>query len=163
MADYERLWAPWRMGWIAGEKEPGCFLCRMVGEDKDAENYLLERGEHCFVCLNSFPYNNGHLLISPYRHNGDLTQATPSELSEMMLLGQRWAGHLKKAVNPSGYNLGMNLGVAGGAGVAEHLHMHLLPRWGGDHNFMSCVAETRVINQSLTACYEALKEAQHTS
>ncbi|GMU54847.1 MAG: hydrolase [Candidatus Xenobia bacterium] len=159
MADYERLWAPWRMGWIAAPKDPGCFLCRMTAEDDDARNYLLERGQHCFVCLNGYPYNNGHLLISPYRHNGELGAATPEELTEMMLMAQRWAEHLKKAINPSGYNLGMNVGVAGGAGVAEHLHLHLLPRWGGDHNFMSVVADTRVINQSLEACYQALREA----
>lgn len=163
MANEERLWAPWRIGWIRGEKEPGCFLCRIPGETRDAENYLLERGQHCFVCLNSYPYNNGHLLISPYRHNGDLAAATSEELAEMMELSRRWVAHLKKAIHPSGFNLGMNLGVAGGAGIAEHLHMHILPRWVGDHNFMSAIAETRVINQSLESAYEALKEAQQAS
>ncbi len=163
MADFDRLWAPWRVGYIRGPKDPGCFLCRMVGETEDTANRLLERGEHCFVCLNGYPYNNGHILISPYRHNGDLASASPEELAEMMQLAQRWSVFLKKAVNPTGYNIGMNVGVTGGAGVAEHLHLHLVPRWGGDHNFMSVVAESRVINQSLDEAFAALKEAQAQS
>lgn len=160
MAEFERLWAPWRMGVIRAPKDTGCFLCRMVGETDDEANLLLERGQHCFVCMNGFPYNNGHLLIAPYRHNGDFLAATPEELAEMMQLAQTWAARLKKALAPGGFNLGMNIGVVGGAGVSEHLHLHLLPRWGGDHNFMSVVAETRVINQSLAECYQVLKEAQ---
>ncbi|MEW6280325.1 MAG: HIT domain-containing protein [Candidatus Eremiobacterota bacterium] len=156
MGEHERLWAPWRIGFILGPREEGCFLCRLPAERADRQNYLLERGSRAFVCLNAFPYTNGHLLVSPYRHAGDFQVLESDEMSEMMQLAQRWMGIMSETMKPHGFNLGMNLGAAAGAGVADHLHLHVVPRWGGDHNFMSTVADIRLINQSLEECFELL-------
>jgi ATP adenylyltransferase len=157
MGENERLWAPWRIGFILGPHEEGCFLCRLPAQDRDAENYLLQRGTHSFVCLNRFPYTNGHLLISPYRHTGEFTSLTPEELGEMTQLAQSWVGRLQQEMRPGGFNLGMNLGKPAGAGVADHVHMHVVPRWEGDHNFMSTVGDIRLINQSLDELYQVLR------
>jgi ATP adenylyltransferase len=153
----ERLWAPWRLGFILGPKPEGCFLCQKPGEQRDAENYVLERGSTCFVILNAYPYNNGHLLISPYRHTGDFGVLTTEELNELMSLTQRWVQRLQERMRPEGFNIGFNVGKAAGAGVAEHLHQHIVPRWSGDTNFMSTVSDMRVINQSLDELYALLK------
>lgn len=134
---------------IRAPRVPGCFLCDKPKEDRDAENFILERGRTCFCLLNLYPYSNGHLMVAPYRHTGNLADLSDEEIAEMMTMAREWVRDLQSAAQPHGFNLGLNMGVAGGAGVADHLHLHLVPRWGGDTNFMSVLGETRVVNQSL--------------
>jgi len=156
-----RLWAPWRVKFILGPKTPGCFLCSSAAEDRDAENHLLERGGLCFAILNRYPYNNGHLMISPYRHVGDLGALETEELTEIMLMTRDWVETLRESMQPQGFNVGFNLGAAAGAGVADHIHMHAVPRWDGDTNFMLVLGDVRVVNQSLDECFELLRHTRH--
>lgn len=149
MVDLERLWAPWRIGFLVGPRPEGCFLCDCPERAEDPESLVLELGRSCFVILNRYPYNNGHLLVSPYRHTGDLSELTLDEMGEMMALAQRWEGIVRERMNADGFNLGLNVGAFAGAGVADHLHLHLVPRWRGDVNFMSVMTDVRVVNQSL--------------
>ncbi len=155
----ERLWAPWRSGYVSGTepKDTRCIFCVKPAEDRDAENYILWRGELVFVILNAYPYNNGHLMVVPYEHNGDLTAADPRALAEVMAVSRRCVAVLYECLRPAGYNLGMNLGAPAGAGVADHLHLHIVPRWTGDTNFMTVLADTRVLPQSLRDSYNTLK------
>jgi ATP adenylyltransferase len=155
----KQLFAPWRMEFIrqAGEEAPGCFFCRYLEEpQRDGENFVLARGAHCFVLLNRYPYNPGHLMIAPKRHCGDFTALSAEELGEMMALAQRAVGALKALAQPHGFNLGFNLERAGGAGVVDHVHLHLLPRWIGDTNFMPAIADTKVLPESLEETYRGL-------
>ncbi len=149
MAGREHLWAPWRMQMIRAPKEPGCFLCQKAAEDQDAENLVLERGRTCMCLMNLYPYSNGHLMVAPYRHTGEFTSLSDEEVAEMMTMARGWVGDLQKVGSPQGFNLGLNLGTAAGAGVADHVHLHIVPRWRGDTNFMTVLAEARVINQAL--------------
>jgi len=151
------LWAPWRVGFILGPKAPGCFLCECPAADKDEENLILGRGETCFAILNRYPYTNGHVLIAPYRHTGDLTELSDAELTEIMIMTRGWVNASKRAMNPHGFNVGFNLGEAGGAGVADHVHLHIVPRWRGDTNFMSTLGDARVVNQSLAESCRLLR------
>ena len=151
------IWAPWRINFILGEKEKGCFLCRKLNEDRDRENYILERTDHCLVIMNLFPYNNGHLMVAPFRHVGKLEELTEEESCEIMRLLRRWIKILKKAYNPDGFNAGINLGKAAGAGLEDHLHFHLVPRWNGDTNFMPAIGATKVMPESLDRGYDHLK------
>ncbi|MDO5297267.1 MAG: HIT domain-containing protein [bacterium] len=157
-SNMERLWAPDRIGMIRAEKTPGCFLCEKHRdtEDNDKANLVLERGKHCYCLMNLYPYTNGHLLVAPYQHTGDLGDLCPEELTEIMTMVRRWVVLLDKWAHPDGFNMGMNIGRAAGAGVAAHLHWHIVPRWVGDVNFMSSLAGTRVINQSLEGAWEEL-------
>ena len=148
----ERLWAPWRIGFLRAEKPLGCFLC-------EAENYVLERGKHAFVCLNAYPYAAGHLLVAPYRHVAELTLLEQPEMHELMELVQRWVGLVKHTMQPEGFNVGINQGKAAGAAIADHLHAHVVPRWVGDVNFISSVGDIRVIHQSLEEAYTMLRDA----
>lgn len=159
MADHERLWAPWRIGFLVGPKPDTCFLCECPAQAKDEENLVVERGRTCFAILNRYPYNNGHLLVAPYRHVGDLADLTPEEMGEMMLLARKFAAIMRERMNIDGYNLGMNVGKSAGAGVADHIHLHLVPRWHGDINFMSVMTDVRVVNQSLQETRALLSEA----
>ena len=145
---------------IKAPKGQGCFLCQKHSEDNDRENLVLERGKYCYCLMNLYPYNNGHLLIAPYRHTGDLADLQAEELNELMSMVQTWVGVIKKYANPQGFNIGMNVGTAGGAGTAEHLHMHIVPRWNGDTNFMTVFADTRVVCQSLTEARDELVKAR---
>jgi len=144
------LWAPWRIEFIRGPKENRCFLC---GKKEDFnspdEDMMIYRGQENFVILNRFPYNSGHLLISPYRHIGDIAQLTSSERGEMMDLLIDAKNLLQRVLNPQGYNIGFNLGAVGGAGVADHIHQHIVPRWNGDNNFMPVIGDTRVVPEAL--------------
>ncbi len=153
------LWSPWRYRYVsqAGKGE-GCPFCLKLAADsaKDRENLVLFRGRNNFVLLNLYPYTTGHLLITPNAHVANFDQATPETLAEMMALAQRLQKALHQFYNPEGYNLGMNLGRCAGAGVADHLHLHLLPRWTGDSNFMTVVGETRVQPEDLLATYDKL-------
>lgn len=155
----ERLWAPWRDAYVSAPKEstPGCIFCDKPREDRDAANYILLRAERVFVILNAFPYNNGHLMVVPYAHLGQLEEVPAATLAEMMTVTQRAIGVLKARLNPAGFNLGMNLGVSAGAGVADHIHLHVVPRWNGDTNFMPVVADVRVLPQALSSSYETLR------
>ena len=160
----ERIWAPWRMEYISGESakrlpEGACVFCHKWAESDDAENLVLRRGETCYMLMNLFPYTNGHLMVTPVRHVADFCLLTQAEQLEMFDLTQESVGALKRAMNPDGFNLGMNLGRTAGAGIEEHLHMHIVPRWNGDTNFMSVLGETRVISEAIRESYEKLVEA----
>jgi ATP adenylyltransferase len=145
----DRLWSPWRLTYIMREGEAsGCVFCDALTE-ADAEPLVLFRGPSCFVVLNLYPYNNGHVLVAPNRHIASLATATAAELCELMELTRRAELALTEAYSPHGLNMGINLGTAGGAGVLEHLHMHVVPRWNGDTNFMTIVGTTRVLPEEL--------------
>jgi ATP adenylyltransferase len=142
----ERLFTPWRMAYVTtADKTPGCVLCRARDGEDGADRLIVHRAELCFVVANLFPYSGGHVMVAPYRHVGSLGEATVEELGEMMALARRLEGVFGEAYRPDGINLGMNLGKSAGAGVADHIHMHLVPRWTGDTSFMTVVGETRVI------------------
>jgi len=148
----KHLWAPWRLDYVAGAKPAGCVLCQVAGTQDDAAAYVLYRGRHNYVLLNRFPYNSGHLMIVPYTHVGDLTRLSRAELAEMMAISQGVLEAFARCFRPEGVNLGMNLGQAAGAGIDDHLHLHLVPRWLGDTNFLTAVEDTRVVPQSLEDC-----------
>jgi len=153
------LWAPWRMKYIRScSKDSECFLCRALSEDKDEENLILLRGEKSFIIMNRYPYNNGHLMIAPKRHVGDLLQLNDGELIEMIKMIKLAVKALKSEYNPDGFNIGLNLGRAAGAGLEDHLHMHIIPRWVGDTNFMPLISETKTIPELLTESYSRLKK-----
>ena len=153
----DALWAPWRIGYILDKNQEGCFLCRNPQSGDDAANLILLRERNCFVCLNAYPYNPGHLLVSPYRHTGELDDLGDQELSDMMLLTRRCKQILQRAMKPEGFNIGVNLGRVAGAGVLDHVHLHIVPRWGGDTNFMPVLSDTRVLPQALAEVYANLK------
>lgn len=156
----KNLWAPWRIGYIQGLSEKGgCFICRDVENPQDDDkNLVLWRTDKSIVVLNHFPYNNGHLLIAPIRHIADLEQASDEELLELTKLIRESQKALSLAIKPHGFNVGMNFGRCGGAGLPDHLHIHLVPRWEGDTNFMSVCGDAKVISQSLTELLELLKQ-----
>jgi len=145
----ERLWSPWRLAYVSGGGEPkGCIFCDALVQ-ADAAPLLLFRGACCFVILNLYPYNNGHLMVVPNRHVATLADATPDELGEMIRLTRVAEMALTEAYRPQGMNVGMNLGRQAGAGVADHMHIHVVPRWTGDTNFMSVVGSVRVVPEEL--------------
>jgi len=153
----ERLWAPWRLEYIVGAKEEGCIFCEFPKRGDDAKHLILHREALVYVIMNAFPYSNGHLLVAPYRHVGDISELTDEESLGMMLLAKKCCGVLREAVRPDGFNLGINLGTAAGAGIADHVHMHIVPRWNGDTNFMPVLADVKVIPEALEATYAKLK------
>lgn len=155
----KRIWAPWRMEYILAAKRPGCFLCEMVQEERDRDNLLLYRGENAFVVMNKYPYNNGHLMIAPYRHLSLMEELNDDELLDLMQLTQRAIGVLKARIRPDGFNVGINLGKVAGAGLEEHLHVHIVPRWSGDTNFMPVFSDTKVMPQALHEMYDQLLPA----
>jgi ATP adenylyltransferase len=153
------LWTPWRFRYIAAAKDEGCIFCDAVAAGDDARTHIVFRGEKCFIILNRYPYTSGHVMVVPYAHVADLSAADPEMLAEMMRLAQKVQVALELNYRPQGYNLGMNLGRAAGAGVAGHLHLHVLPRWSGDANFMTTISETRVEPEDLETTYEKLHRA----
>lgn len=155
----ERLWAPWRLQYVGKEKAPGCIFCDKPKAGDDRAHYIVHRGAHSFVILNAFPYNNGHIMVAPYEHIADLEELPPATAGDMMALAQLATRALKATFFPDGINLGFNLGAAAGAGIADHLHMHLVPRWVGDTNFMPVIGDTRVIPESLEQTFDKLSEA----
>jgi ATP adenylyltransferase len=158
----DRLWTPWRYQYIqAASPKNECVFCAKLKENRDAENYIVFRAERNAVLLNLYPYTNGHLMVIPYEHVATLEEAAPETLAEMMRLTQQSERHLRRLYKPEGINLGMNIGECAGAGVAGHIHMHVLPRWIGDANFMSTVAETRVLPEELGTTYRRLHAAFH--
>ncbi|MGB6844673.1 MAG: HIT domain-containing protein [Candidatus Acidiferrales bacterium] len=154
------LWTPWRYRYIAdASKDEGCVFCAALAADDDSKTFIVHRASKNFVILNLYPYTTGHVMIVPYVHVADLSASDPETLAEMMRLAQRVQSALESTYHPQGYNLGMNLGRAAGAGVTGHLHLHVLPRWSGDANFMSVVGETRVEPEELPTTYERLRQA----
>jgi len=184
----DRLWTPWRYAYVTGQDKgrpkrgvpealaawPGelhCVFCNMLAavkyavengmgqQEADAAVYILERGETCFLVLNAFPYNSGHLMVVPYVHESSLAALPEGTAAELMRLTRRSERVLRKVYRPGGLNLGLNLGESAGAGVADHLHLHAVPRWSGDTNFMSVLAETRVLAEMLGDTYKRVREA----
>lgn len=155
----DRLWTPWRSTYMKAKKEPGrCVFCDAAARNDDRETLILHRAEYCFVILNRYPYTSGHLMVAPYQHVSRLTAISEAAAAEMMRLTRRAETAIERAYQPDGLNLGMNLGEAAGAGIEEHIHMHVLPRWRGDANFMTTVSEARVIPEDLDTTYGKLSE-----
>ena len=152
------LWSPWRMDYILSRKQKGCFFCKKPKEKKDRKNLILFRSRYAFVMMNRFPYNNGHLLIVPKRHSFDLDQLHHEELEDLFFLLKTSTRVLKKTLKPHGFNIGINLGVVGGAGE-KHIHFHIVPRWTGDTNFMPVLGETKIIPEYLENTYHKLHSA----
>lgn len=157
----ENLWAPWRLEYIAGntEKIEGCVFCEVIKQNDDARYYIVHRGKHCYVILNKFPYNNGHLMIVPYEHTSDWLSLPDEIQMDCHQVINKSIMAIRKVFNPDALNLGMNMGKAAGAGIEEHLHYHILPRWEGDTNFMPVIAGTKVISESLESAHKKLKKA----
>ena len=137
----------------------GCIFCTLPAEHRDVENYILYRGTLCFMMLNRYPYNNGHLMIAPYQHVPSIEQLDAATLAELMAQAQLALRALRQVMNPDGFNMGINDGKVAGAGVADHMHMHVVPRWYGDTNFMPVIADTKVLPELLSSVYEKLKRA----
>ena len=155
----ERIWAPWRMEYITGTKDQGekkCFLC--LEGDKDEKDLVLARGTKAFVIMNKYPYANGHVMVVPNRHVGKIEDLTDEELLEMMQLVRMISSVLRQELSVDGLNIGINMGKAAGAGLEEHMHVHIVPRWFGDTNFMPVIGETKVISEHLHATYRKLRE-----
>ncbi|HEY3789866.1 MAG TPA: HIT domain-containing protein [Urbifossiella sp.] len=162
----DQLWAPWRMAYVADPKEKrkpptadACFICQGLAATDDRANLLVHRTPLSVVLLNKFPYNNGHLLVAPNDHKGRLDELTPEQILDLQLVLRKMLGILEARMKPDGFNIGLNLGKAAGAGLPGHLHWHIVPRWNGDVNFMPVVADTKVIVQSLDALYDLLVDA----
>ncbi|NBT59653.1 HIT domain-containing protein, partial [bacterium] len=159
MTSLKQLWAPWRMVFIkGGEKQlSGCIFCELPQQDQDSRNLILYKGQHTFVILNKYPYNNGHLMVIPRKHTADLNALSAEEQSDLMIYTNHCISALKQTYKPEGFNIGMNLGAAGGAGIREHLHFHIVPRWTGDTNFMPVLADTKSMPQHLDESFEQLQ------
>lgn len=150
------MWTPWRMDFILSGKPVECIFCSKPREQRDRENYILYRGHHGFVMLNAYPYNNGHLLVTPYAHVPTLEQLDDATSAELMLLTRRGIGALRRAMTPEGFNVGVNIGKAAGAGITDHVHVHVVPRWTGDTNFMPVVGDVRLVPELLETTYDKL-------
>ena len=154
----EHLWAPWRMSYVTGEKPEGCIFCAKPALPDD-EALIVYRGELIFIMLNTFPYNTGHLLVAPYRHIADPLDLEPQEGGELMYALRVAMETLGLAMRPEGFNIGANVGAVSGAGFADHMHVHVVPRWGGDTNFMAVTAQVRIVPEALAETHRKLKVA----
>lgn len=160
----EHLWSPWRMKYITNNEHPGkCIFCTAPGDPDSPENLIVHRGKFAYVILNRFPYTSGHLMVVPYVHHASIEDLRPEIRAEMMELVNETVKILRVVYHPEGFNIGINLGSAAGAGIAEHVHMHIVPRWNGDTNFMSTVGETRVIPEDLEGAYRKIVAAWQTT
>ena len=157
----DRLWAPWRMAYIksAKENDEECIFCAKPKQNKDEENLILKRGRKAFIIMNRFPYNNGHVMVSPYRHVASVVDLDDEEGLEVMKLVSLSIRALSEALNPDAFNIGINLGRVAGAGIADHVHIHVVPRWQGDTNFMTVIANTKVMPELLEETYRKLLNA----
>lgn len=153
----DNLWAPWRIKYILGKKTTGCIFCQKPKQKKDKANYILKRGKFVFSILNIFPYNNGHTLIVPYRHIDSIEKMNNDELIEMFDFIKHTSKLLKTKLNAQGFNIGFNIGKVAGAGIDKHLHIHIVPRWQADTNFMPVLTGTKIISQSLEELYNIIK------
>jgi len=160
----ERLWAPWRMEYIEniGKEENACIFCAKSEENSDEKNLVLYRGKSVFILLNTFPYTNGHLLVAPYRHTADITELNQDESCELIELASLGVKLLKAIMQPDGFNIGINLGRSAGAGIADHLHLHIVPRWHGDTNFMSVCGDVKIIPEALSETLKKLQKVLET-
>jgi len=159
MTAHQRLWAPWRSAYLSQAKSPGrgrCIFCVAKRSTADRRRHVVARGRRVFAMLNRYPYNNGHLMIAPYRHIGTLEDIRTEEWDELLRMLQHFTARLHRLLRPQGFNLGLNLGRTGGAGILGHLHVHLVPRWQGDTNFMPIIGDTKVVSQSLDELYTLL-------
>lgn len=154
----DHIFTPWRFAYVStADRQPGCVFCLKLQEKDDRQALIVHRAQHCFVILNAYPYTAGHVMVVPYEHVDELQKLATPAATEMMALTQKLEGILRRAYRPDGINLGMNIGKAAGAGVAGHIHMHVLPRWIADANFMSVIAETRVVPESLEITYDKIR------
>jgi ATP adenylyltransferase len=154
----DHIFTPWRFAYVStADKQPGCVFCLKSQENDDPRALTVHRAQYCFVILNAFPYTAGHVMVVPFEHVDELQKLSEPAAQEMMALTQKLEGILREVYRPDGINLGMNVGKAAGAGVAGHIHMHVLPRWFADANFMSVIAETRVVPEALEVTYEKLR------
>ncbi|HOD37696.1 MAG TPA: HIT domain-containing protein [Candidatus Marinimicrobia bacterium] len=155
--EFDKLWAPWRIGYITNPKCEGCFLCRYPSESDDKKNLILQRGKSAFVIMNFYPYNNGHLMVAPYQHTNDFAALDDATHLELFHLVEKSVGILRETLKAEGFNIGVNLGTVAGAGLKDHLHIHIVPRWTGDTNFMPVIGHTKVISEGLTETWQKLK------
>lgn len=155
----DRLWSPWRYQYVSQQGPKKCIFCEKAAEQRDPDNYILCRARHNFVLLNLYPYTTGHLMIAPFQHVATLEAAKPETLEEMMRLTRLAEASLRAVYRPRGLNIGMNIGECAGAGVAGHIHMHVLPRWPADASFLTTIGETRVLPEDLATTYRRLLEA----
>lgn len=154
------LWAPWRIDFIRSEKDGHCFLCKnQTPSDEENEKIIVKRGQTVFVIMNRYPYNAGHVMVAPYRHIGDISELTEAERLELMDCAIESQEVLKKLMNPDGFNAGFNLGLAAGAGLEDHIHFHVVPRWMGDTNFMPVLGGTRCVPEALENTAELIRNA----
>jgi ATP adenylyltransferase len=154
------LWSPWRYRYITGtDRKTGCVFCDIASSAQDEENFVLHRARHNYVVLNRYPYTSGHLMVAPFEHEATLAGLREETAAEMMLLARQAEVALRAAYSPDGLNIGLNIGSSAGAGIAGHIHLHALPRWTGDANFMTTVSETRVLPEELATTYRKLKDA----
>lgn len=153
------LWAPWRLEYVQSDKQRECIFCLAASGDQDQAQWIVDWGQRCFTMLNAFPYAPGHVMVAPVRHLAELDELDGDEMSELLILARRCVAALRTAMSPEGFNVGLNLGEVAGAGIADHLHLHVVPRWRGDNSFMPVLADTRVMNEALGAAKRALVDA----
>ena len=159
----EHLWAPWRLEYIkSADEEGGCLFCAAAAGGDEAERLVVHRGEHAFVLLNKFPYSSGHFMVAPSRHTGDLASLEPEEVVEIHRLATDGIAALRELYAPDGFNLGWNIGRAAGAGIVDHIHLHVVPRWSGDTNFMPVLADVKVLPEHLLETARRLRAAWPT-
>lgn len=160
----DRLWAPWRMAYIGSDtSSSGCIFCDKAASHDDERNLVLWRGERCFALMNLFPYNNGHLMIAPYVHQPTILELEPETLTEIMSVAQRCVKACQAAIGAQGFNIGINQGSVAGAGIADHVHMHVVPRWGGDTNFMPVLADVKVMPDFIETTYRQIRDQLHAT
>lgn len=150
------LWAPWRMEYLLSKKRDDCLFCEILKEQEDRENLILNRSSHCFVVMNRYPYNNGHIMVVPNIHTSNLEDIPEKDLIDFGKTTQFSLKCLKKLLKPEGFNIGMNIGGAAGAGIKEHVHLHIVPRWGGDTSFMTSISEVKVVSEHIMKTYDKL-------
>jgi len=161
----DRLWAPWRSKYIESfsnenpDEKKECLFCEKAASTEDEKNLVLYRGKHCYIIMNLFPYNSGHIMVVPYKHTPNFSDLSDDEMGDVMRLIKRGISALEIALKPHGFNIGANLGKVSGAGIADHIHFHIVPRWNGDTNFMPVISETKVISEFLSDTYRKIKDA----
>ncbi|MEN3037866.1 MAG: HIT domain-containing protein [Candidatus Kryptonium sp.] len=161
----DRLWAPWRAKYIESfsaennESKKECLFCEKIKQNDDEKNLILYRGKYCYIIMNLFPYNSGHIMVVPYKHTPNFSDLEDEEMLEVMKIIKKGISALELALKPHGFNVGANLGRVSGAGIADHIHFHIVPRWNGDTNFMPVISETKIISELITDTYKKLKDA----
>jgi ATP adenylyltransferase len=155
----DKIWAPWRREYIfQKDKEKGCILCNRANRDNDKEDYILFRGKYVFIIMNIYPYNNGHLMVAPYKHTASIEDINSEQGEEFFSVVKLGIKALEIGLKPDGFNIGMNIGRVAGAGIEDHIHMHIVPRWNGDTNFMPIFSNTKVLSVSLDETYNLLRK-----